>query len=83
MNANSQASILIVEDDEGVALLERRALERRGFRVAKVTTSAEALDAIQKGSLDLVVMDYRLPDSTTGLDLLAKMRALEIGRAHV
>src|SRR5690349_5735839 len=76
MSANGQAAIFIVEDDEGVALLERRALERRGFSVSKVTTGAEALEAIQRGSPDLVVMDYRLPDSTTGLDLLAKMKAL-------
>jgi PAS domain S-box-containing protein len=70
-----EATILIVEDDEGVALLERRALERRGFRVSKVTTGAEALDALQNGLHDLVIMDYRLPDSTTGLDLLAKIKA--------
>jgi signal transduction histidine kinase len=76
MSDNGHAAILIVEDDEGVALLERRALERRGFSVTKVTTAVEALEAIQRSSLDLVVMDYRLSDSTTGLDLLAKMKAL-------
>jgi PAS domain S-box-containing protein len=76
MSTNSPASVLIVEDDEGVAILERKALERRGFRVSRVTTGAEALDAIKHESHDLVVMDYRLPDSTTGLDLLAKMKVL-------
>jgi two-component system, cell cycle sensor histidine kinase and response regulator CckA len=76
MISGDQRSILIVEDDEGVALLERRALERRGFQVRGVTTGAEAIAAVQEGVVDLIVMDYRLPDSTTGLDLLRTLKAL-------
>jgi two-component system cell cycle sensor histidine kinase/response regulator CckA len=76
MNAESKASILIVEDDEGVAVLERRALERRGFAVTGVSTGADALAVIRDRPIDLVVMDYRLADGTTGLDLLGKLKTL-------
>ena len=47
MITGSNASVLIVEDDEGVAVLERRALERRGFTVIGASTSDEAIAAVQ------------------------------------
>jgi signal transduction histidine kinase len=76
MNEHRPANILIVEDDEGVALLERRALERRGFSVREAAASADAIQAVQEGAVDLIVMDYRLPDATTGLDLLRRLKSL-------
>ncbi len=76
MNDSFPASILIVEDDEGVAVLQRRALERRGFRVHNVAAGDEALAAVQAQSIDLIVMDYRLSDSTNGLDLLSRLKEL-------
>jgi signal transduction histidine kinase len=76
MSSNPPPSILIVEDDEGVALLQRRALERRGYNVRSATSGPETISAVQQGAVDLIVMDYRLPDSTTGLDLLGTLKAL-------
>lgn len=76
MSQPSGESILIVEDDEGVALLERRALERRGYRVTAAATLQAALAAVQIQAFDLIVTDYRLPQEATGLDLFAQVRAL-------
>jgi two-component system cell cycle sensor histidine kinase/response regulator CckA len=76
MPDNTRESILVVEDDEGVALLERRALERRGYQVTSVATGTAALAAIQGRPVDLVVMDFRLADETTGLDLFAQLKTL-------
>jgi two-component system cell cycle sensor histidine kinase/response regulator CckA len=76
MKVSCPASILIVEDDEGVAVLERRTLERRGFCVHSVADGKEAIAAVQAQPIDLIVMDYRLSDSTNGLDLLSRLQAL-------
>ena len=48
-----QGRILIVEDDQGVARLERLHLERAGFAVATAATHAEALDLIAGERWDL------------------------------
>ena len=66
--------ILVVEDDPGVATLQRRRLERAGYRVAAATDVPAAMNALAIQRVDLVLMDYRL-GSTTGLDLHRRMRA--------
>ena len=66
--------ILIVEDEPGTAILQRRRLERAGFRVEVAADVDAAMDALARRSLDLVVMDYRL-GTTTGLDLNRRMKA--------
>ena len=66
--------ILVVEDDPGVAMLQRRRLERADFRVAVASDVPAAMTALQGRGIDLVVMDYRL-GSTTGLDLHRQMKA--------
>lgn len=40
-------TVLIVEDDEDIALTLKRMLERQGYAVTWVTTGAEALEAIR------------------------------------
>ena len=70
----SRPLILVVEDDPGVATLQRRRLERSEFRVEVASDVAAAMTALRAGEVDLVVMDYRL-GTTTGLDLHRQMRA--------
>ncbi len=72
--SSDRESILVVEDDEGVALLERRALERRGYKVFSATNAHEALTIVQDRSIALVVCDFRLPDEATGLELCQHLR---------
>ncbi|BCS31312.1 hypothetical protein TBR22_A05120 [Luteitalea sp. TBR-22] len=62
-----QGVILIVEDDEGVAHLERRQLERAGFAVMAVSTTRDALAAIEQEAVALVLLDYHLPGQADGL----------------
>jgi two-component system cell cycle sensor histidine kinase/response regulator CckA len=68
-------TVLVVEDDEGIALLERRALERSGYQVKSVTNIPDALAAIRAHRFDLIVADYRLEEAT-GLDLLKQVQSL-------
>ena len=59
-------------------MLTRRALERSALNVALtvVGTVRAAADRLERGDVDLVLSDYRLPDGT-GLDVLETVRARE------
>ncbi len=75
MSEPHRESVLVVEDDPGVAVLERRQLERAGYRVLQAETAEDALARLAEGAIDLVLLDYRLPEGINGLDFLARMRA--------
>jgi signal transduction histidine kinase/HPt (histidine-containing phosphotransfer) domain-containing protein len=55
-------SVLIVEDDEITAELERRALLRAGTNAVIVTSISHALELIEERSFSAVLLDYILPD---------------------
>ncbi len=67
-------SVLIVEDEEGIASFVRAYLEREGFRVSWAATSAEALAEFNRERPQLIVLDIGLPDGD-GFDLCRRMRA--------
>ncbi len=68
-------TVLIVDDDEGVALLEKIRLEEAGYDTVVASTADEALNAIRLGGIDLVLLDFRLPDDTDGLEFYARVKA--------
>ena len=74
MAGDPQRLILVVEDDAGVATLQRRRLERAAFRVIVASDVASGMAALEQQRVDLVLLDYRL-GSTTGLDLHRRMKA--------
>jgi signal transduction histidine kinase len=64
--------ILIVEDDEGIAALARRHLQRAGHEVCVCRKGEEALAAINAEPPELMVLDFALPDMT-GQRLLERL----------
>ncbi len=66
--------ILMVEDDDGIALPLRRTLEREGYDVDRVTTGAEALTSGAGSAPDLITLDLGLPD-LDGLEVCRQLRA--------
>ena len=75
MDDSAPATILILEDDAGTAQLERRGLERAGHRV-EVAPSAEAARVIlERGGVDLLVLDYKLGGAANGLEVYRELRA--------
>jgi PAS domain S-box-containing protein len=67
--------ILLVEDDPGVARLERLRLERAGYEVVAAATAEEGLDRVAEGGIDLIVLDQQLSGGTSGLELFRQVKA--------
>jgi PAS domain S-box-containing protein len=67
--------VLIVEDDEGVAALERRELERAGYETTVASSADEALVALRTGRVNLAIVDLRLDGAVSGLDLYEQVKA--------
>jgi two-component system cell cycle sensor histidine kinase/response regulator CckA len=57
-----RGTILLVEDDESVRLLIARGLRSRGFDVIEASNGIEALGALARTPVDLVVSDVVMPE---------------------
>ena len=55
------SKILIVEDEESIAELEKDYLELSGFEVEIENDGAEGLEKALKGDFDLFILDLMLP----------------------
>ena len=64
------ASVLVVEDDWGIASQLMRGLSRGGYDVEHVTTGQ---DALSHAAADVVVLDLGLPDGD-GVEVCRKLR---------
>jgi DNA-binding response OmpR family regulator len=64
------ASVLVVEDDRGIATQLVRGLCRNGYAVEHVTTGG---DALSRADPDVVLLDLGLPDGD-GVDICRRLR---------
>jgi two-component system, OmpR family, response regulator RegX3 len=65
--------VLIIEDDDRIALPLMEGLARYGFDVDRVSTGAEALAAVAGSPPDMILLDLGLPD-IDGIDLCRRLR---------
>ena len=65
-DAPARATVLLVDDDDGVRRLARRVLARGGYAVLEARSGAEALDAARAhdGPIHLVMLDVLMPGMT-------------------
>lgn len=75
MESDKRGKVLIVEDDQGTAVLHCNCLMRRGFDAISVATSHEAMQALDANDIQVIVLDYRLSDGTTGLQFCENLKA--------
>jgi CheY-like chemotaxis protein len=67
-------TVLIVEDEAPLRRVLRDLLEREGFHVLEASNGIQALDQVDRGAPDVVVLDLNLPQ-LDGFGVLARLRA--------
>lgn len=73
--AEAEVRLLLVDDNLDHVQLATRALRQEPrWRVETARLGEEALERCAEGGVDLVLLDYRLPDMS-GLDVLRELRA--------
>ena len=71
----SNAAILIVDDEELIRWSLHERLKIDGYEIVEAGTGKEAIERFKAG-VDLVLLDYRLPD-TDGLSLLREFKKID------
>jgi len=74
MGSQARATILLVEDDQGLARLEQFRLEQAGHVVVTVTTAEEGLRKVVEGGTDLILLDQRLSSGVSGLEFVRQVK---------
>lgn len=64
--------ILYMEDDQGLATLFRRKMEREGYRVDHAADGSIGLEMLKKNNYDLLVVDHQMP-VMTGLEAVKEL----------
>jgi type II secretory ATPase GspE/PulE/Tfp pilus assembly ATPase PilB-like protein len=67
-------TVLIVEDEEPLRRVLRDLLEREGFHVLEANNGVQALDQVDRGAPDVVVLDLNLPQ-LDGFGVLSRLRS--------
>jgi PAS domain S-box-containing protein len=75
MAAEGWATILLLEDEAGVARLEQLRLERAGYTVVAVSSAEAALEHVTRGGIDLIILDQGLQAGASGLEFLRQIKS--------
>lgn len=67
-------TVLVVEDDEGIAVPLVHTLGREGYDVVRAEAGEQAVERACKGDIDLVILDLGLPD-IDGLEVCRRIRS--------
>jgi two-component system response regulator MtrA len=68
-------TILIIEDDEAVAVSIKDALQRENYTVIWKDNGTDGIACVRENSIHLVILDVRLPDGS-GFDFCRRIRQL-------
>jgi DNA-binding response OmpR family regulator len=66
--------ILIIEDEEAIAMIEQDYLELSNFETEVVGDGASALQKLNDNSYDLILLDLMLPGGMSGYDVCKEIR---------
>jgi signal transduction histidine kinase len=69
-------SVLVVDDETGIALLCNRILSRAGYDVLSETNPRIAIEHLQQKRFDLLVVDIRMPE-VDGFDVISRAQMIQ------
>ena len=75
MTAESNTTILIVDDEEYIRRLIARILSDAGYTVIAAASGKEALEKLADSAIKLILLDIRMPE-IDGFQTLAQIRKL-------
>jgi two-component system phosphate regulon response regulator PhoB len=67
------ANVLLVEDEKSIITLIKYNLEKEGFKVFRAETGEDALKIIKEKTLDVVILDWMLPD-VSGIEVCRQIK---------
>jgi CheY-like chemotaxis protein len=71
--AQSNAVILLVDDNRDGVIARRAVLQELGYRIVAATCGSDALKLTEKEEFDLVITDYKM-EPMNGMELIASLR---------
>jgi two-component system, response regulator PdtaR len=67
--------VLVVEDDQILAIVQTRYLQKMGFMVvASVSNGLAAINAVKELSPDIIIMDVRIEGEMDGVDTMKEIQ---------
>jgi PAS domain S-box-containing protein len=72
----AEPEVLLVDDDEVNLLLTALALRERGFRITEAASGERALQILQEGPPDIIVLDAIMPGGLDGFDTCRRLRQM-------
>ncbi len=69
-------SVLVVDDEPGIALLCNRILSRAEYQVTSLTDPRAAIEHLQQNHVDLLVVDIRMPE-VDGFDVISRAQIVQ------
>jgi DNA-binding response OmpR family regulator len=69
-------TVLLVEDDDGIAAPLLRTLEREGYDAERVAEGLPAVDRVREGDVGVMILDLGLPD-IDGLEVCRRVRSFD------
>ena len=73
MEIRPDALVLVVDDEPDIRDASERILSRVGYQVQKASRGDEALDILNKESVDIMLLDLKMP-GMDGLEVLERIR---------
>ncbi len=74
MNTGTPSKVLVVDDDPEIVTFLSTLLELEGIESSVATSAAAALEQLQQGRPDLVLLDIAMPDRD-GIDLCKELKS--------
>ena len=74
MNPGPPSKVLVVDDDPEIVTFLSTLLELEGIESSVATSAAAALEQLQQGPPDLVLLDIAMPDRD-GIDLCKELKS--------